>query len=277
MLIACVISLSCLSHCLALVQPVEPVDVISAHLRGFANLNVLVGDGHHGGLVVLGEGILVVLHDRVVVVARSLVQSVDLVEVVLHARLDILQKDTDVAVPVRAGLLMVEAQSVEQLMLHSVVVDATLTAQRHRLGITSTTDVGVTPVEGLNVEVVSLVGALDKADAGEARERLKTTLNDLELSGGILVPDDVGYVDLAVGGFSPHATTGCAGISVPLILIHVSDVIQNVGLILGVHNILVGLPQQFTDRQILFLSPGRDSEQGQETQDVLEGSHVNNL
>ena len=29
-----------------------------------------------------------------------------------------------------------------------------------------------------------MVGALDKADAGEARERLKTTLNDLELSGG---------------------------------------------------------------------------------------------
>ena len=61
-------------------------------------------------------------------------------------RLDVLQEDTDVVVPVRAGLLVVEAQGVEQLMLHSVVVDATLTAQRHRLGITSTTHVGVTPV-----------------------------------------------------------------------------------------------------------------------------------
>jgi len=28
-----------------------------AHLRGLADGNVLVGDGHHGGLVVLGEGV----------------------------------------------------------------------------------------------------------------------------------------------------------------------------------------------------------------------------
>ena len=51
----------------------------------------------------------------------------------------------------------------------------------------------------------------------------------------ILVLDDVGNIDLAVRGLSPHAATGCAGVSVPLILILVSDVIHDVGLILGVH------------------------------------------
>ena len=39
----------------ALVQPVEPVDVILAHLGGLANLNIAVRDGHHCRAVVLGE------------------------------------------------------------------------------------------------------------------------------------------------------------------------------------------------------------------------------
>lgn len=41
----------------ALVQPVEPVNVVPAHLRGLAKGHVGVGDGHHGGTVVLGEGV----------------------------------------------------------------------------------------------------------------------------------------------------------------------------------------------------------------------------
>ena len=41
----------------ALVQPVEPVDVALAHLGGLAESDVAVGDWHHGGAVVLGEGI----------------------------------------------------------------------------------------------------------------------------------------------------------------------------------------------------------------------------
>ena len=47
-------------------------------------------------------------------------------------------------VTVAAGLLVVEAQSVEQLVLDGVVVQAAGTAQRHGLSITSTTNVGVT-------------------------------------------------------------------------------------------------------------------------------------
>lgn len=50
-------------------------------------------------------------------------------------------------VPVRAGLFMVEAEGVEQLMLDSVVVQTTLATQRHSLTtITLTTHPGVAAV-----------------------------------------------------------------------------------------------------------------------------------
>ena len=57
---------------------------------------------------------------------------------------DVLPDHTDVVVTVVAGLLVVEAQSVEQLVLDGVVVQAAGTAQRHGLSVTSTTNVGVT-------------------------------------------------------------------------------------------------------------------------------------
>lgn len=53
----------------------------------------------------------------------------------------------DVVVPVGAGLFMVEAKGVEQLMLDSVVVQTTLATQRHSLTtITLTTHPGVAAV-----------------------------------------------------------------------------------------------------------------------------------
>lgn len=79
----------------------------------------------------------------------------------LHQRLLLLLKDSckpstinnvfpvhpDVVVPVRAGLFMVEAKGVEQLMLDSVVVQTTLATQRHSLTtITLTTHPGVAAV-----------------------------------------------------------------------------------------------------------------------------------
>ncbi|MEQ2242596.1 hypothetical protein ILYODFUR_037483 [Ilyodon furcidens] len=59
-------------------------------------------------------------------------------------RLDVLPKDSDVLIPVRAALLMVEAKGVEQLMLDSAVVYATGSIQRQSLHITSAANVGVT-------------------------------------------------------------------------------------------------------------------------------------
>lgn len=60
---------------------------------------------------------------------------------------DVLPDDLDVIVTVTAGLFMVEAKSVEQFMLHSAVVKAAITGQRHSLGITLTTNVRVASVK----------------------------------------------------------------------------------------------------------------------------------
>lgn len=47
--------------------------------------------------------------------------------------------------------------------------------------------------------------------------------------------DDVGHVDFSVTGFGPHAAAGGAGVSVPLVLMVVGDVIDDQGLVLSVH------------------------------------------
>lgn len=41
----------------ALIQPVQPINVILAHLGGLPKGDVAVGDGHHSGLAIFGEGI----------------------------------------------------------------------------------------------------------------------------------------------------------------------------------------------------------------------------
>lgn len=58
-------------------------------------------------------------------------------------RLDVLQQHLNVVVPVRAGLLVVEAQGVQKLMLNSAVVQAATASQRQLLSITTTTNEGV--------------------------------------------------------------------------------------------------------------------------------------
>ena len=47
----------------ALVEVVDPDDVVLAHLLGLAEGHVGVGDGDHGGLVVLGEGVPGSMHN----------------------------------------------------------------------------------------------------------------------------------------------------------------------------------------------------------------------
>lgn len=41
----------------AVVQPVQAVNVVPAHLGGLAQDHVAVGNRNHGGTVVLGEGV----------------------------------------------------------------------------------------------------------------------------------------------------------------------------------------------------------------------------
>lgn len=57
-------------------------------------------------------------------------------------RLNVLQQDFNVVVSVRAGLFMVEAQSMEQFMLDGAMVKASTLGQRHYLLTTTTADEG---------------------------------------------------------------------------------------------------------------------------------------
>lgn len=54
--------------------------------------------------------------------------------------MNVLQHDSDVVVSVRAGLFVVESQSVEQLVLDGAVVKAPAAGQRHHLLTASTSD-----------------------------------------------------------------------------------------------------------------------------------------
>ena len=56
---------------------------------------------------------------------------------------DVFPDHSDVVVPVAAGLLVVEAQGVEQLVLDGAVVQAATAAQRHRLTTSATAHVRV--------------------------------------------------------------------------------------------------------------------------------------
>lgn len=96
----------------AAVELVEPLNVFTAHLLSVSKGDVGIGDGDHGGLVVLGESVPkaehrpvrsmhpqhtqkkmkrgqvsspVVLHDRVVIVGSALVEGGNFPEVVLHS------------------------------------------------------------------------------------------------------------------------------------------------------------------------------------------------
>lgn len=129
-------------------------------------------------------------------------------------RLNILQHDFYVVVPVRAGLFMVESQSMEQLMLDGAMVKAATTGQRHHLLTTTTANVRVAaekyqrfelnntevweklssctatslcllPILGLNAQPVSVAAsAWPEADAWEGGEGLQTAGNDGLLTGG---------------------------------------------------------------------------------------------
>jgi hypothetical protein len=73
--------------------------------------------------------------------------------------LDILEENADVIVTVAAGLFVVEAQGMEELVLGGAVVHTAGSAQRHNLGIARTTNIGPAPaMNGLDrVVTVQLV------------------------------------------------------------------------------------------------------------------------
>ena len=70
---------------------------------------------------------------------------------------DVPQQDIDVLVPVRATLLVVEAQCVEQLVLDRSIINAAPAAQRHCLGISLATHEGVASAGMLGQHTLRIV------------------------------------------------------------------------------------------------------------------------
>lgn len=122
----------------AFIKAVHPEDVSRAHLSGSPNGHIGVREGNNGWLSVPREGKPSIVHDRVVVIGSAQVPCLDLPEIGFHPRDDVLQQDANMLVPIRAGLFMVEAQGVKQLMLNNIVENTALTTQRHDLAPATT-------------------------------------------------------------------------------------------------------------------------------------------
>lgn len=74
----------------------------------------------------------------------------------MQTSLNVIPKDGDISVSVRAGLFMVEAQGVENFMLHHTDSHAAWTSQRDVLSSPLTTNVGPTPGTNQDIEALSL-------------------------------------------------------------------------------------------------------------------------
>lgn len=125
----------------AVIKAVHPKDVRRIHLGGPTNGHIFIRNGNDGWLSVPGEGIPSIVHDRVVVVGSAKIPCIDLVKIVFLPRSDILPYDANMFVSVGPGLLMVEAQGVEQLMLDDPQENTAPAHQRHYLASTTTPNI----------------------------------------------------------------------------------------------------------------------------------------
>ena len=191
---------------LAAVELVDPVDVPAGHALPLANLDVGVGDGGDGVPAVLdGECCSSIVHDGGVVVRSVQVVGVLLVEVVGTLWVDVLPVDHDVAVAVAPGLLVLEAQSVVDLVLDDAVVEAALPVEREHLPASCSAQSRETSGSVLNADVVVLVLTGDEAEAGSAVVDVHGSLDLLDLPAAELTVHDEGDHHLAVGRFLPQA------------------------------------------------------------------------
>ena len=200
----------------AAVEQVDPHDVPIGHALPLSDLDVGVGDGGDGVPAVLdGEGGPSVVHDGGVVVGSVQVVGVLLVEVVGHLRVDVLPVDPDVVVAVAPGLLVLEAQSMVDLVLDDAVVEAALLVEREDLSASCSSQSRETSGFVLNADVVVLVLTWDKADAGSAVEGVHGALDLLPFPAAELTAHREGDHHHAVGGFPPQAALGpaCHGVS----------------------------------------------------------------
>ena len=190
---------------LAAIEPVDPQDVSPGHSPPLADLNTGVWDGGDGVPSVDGEGPSAVVHDGGVVVGGVQVVGVLPVEVVGIASIDVPKVDPDVAVPVTPGLLVVEAQSVVQLVLHDAEVHASRSLEREDLPAPCPAQRGVASTSALNADVVVLVPAGHEADAGAPVEGPHGAHDPGLLGGGVGSAHCVGNGHQAVGGLFPQA------------------------------------------------------------------------
>jgi len=152
---------------LAFIESVDPPDVSRGHSLSLANPHTGVWDGGDAVLSISdGEGCSAVVHDGGVVVGSVQVVGVLLVEVVGHAWLNVLPIDPDVLVAVTPGLLMLEAQSVVYLVLDDAVEHAALPVERQHLPASCPAQARVASIPVLKADVLVLVPAGHKADAG---------------------------------------------------------------------------------------------------------------
>ena len=196
---------------LAAVEHVDPHDVPVGHALPLADLDVGVRDGGDGVPAVLdGEGCFSIVHDGGVVVGSVQVVGGLLVEVVGHLRVDVLPVDPDVVVAVAPGLLVLEAQSVVDLVLDDAVVEAALPVEREHLSASLSAQRGEASGSVLDADVVVLVLTGDEADAGTAVEGLHGAVDLLPLPAAELTAHGEGDHHQAIGGFLPQAALGPA-------------------------------------------------------------------
>lgn len=189
----------------AAVQQVDPPDVPVGHALPLANLDVAVGDGGDGFPAIDGEGCSFIVHYGGVVVGSVEVVGVLLVEVVGRLWVDVLPVDPDVVVAVAPGLLVLEAQSVVDLVLDDAKVDAALPVERQDLLPSLSAQRREASVLALDADVVVLVLTVDKADTGLAVEGPQGISDQLPFPAAVLTADGEGNRHQAVVVFLPQA------------------------------------------------------------------------
>lgn len=129
---------------------------------------------------------------------------------------DVLCEDVDVVVSVRADLLVVEAQGVVNLVLHRGAVQAAVSHQGHQLSSALPSQVGPTPISGVEVkEVIMIPVPPNKANACGLVEAYQASDDYITLCSGVSRGDMDGNVDI-ISRFGPFAAGGRTWVCIPL-------------------------------------------------------------
>lgn len=188
----------------AAVESVDPQDVSGGQPLSLADGHVGVGDGGDGVQPVDREGCFSVVHDRAVVIGSVQVVGVWSIKVVGVVRVDVTPVDRDILVTVTPGLFVLEAQSMESLVLNDAEVNAAVHLERDLLLASHSPKRGPAPVSGLIADEVNLILPRHEANAGLGREGPEGVLNALLVWGTEATAHCVGHFNQSVGAFVPE-------------------------------------------------------------------------